>query len=197
MSGLDQMMQRIAAEGAEKAAAITQRANEEAAKILEAAKTDGAARSAEIAQRSKKDCASLKERTLSSQEQQRRTALLAAKQELISDLLAQAYKSLLDKPEDAYFSFLKDVLAQYAQPLSGEICFSARDLARLPQGYMDELQAIAAKNGGSLTLSKDARPIDGGFVLLYGGIEENCTISALFDARREALQDQVRSLLFA
>ena len=39
--------------------------------------------------------------------------------------------------------------------------------------------------------------MDGGFVLLYGGIEENCTVRALFDARREALQDQVHALLFA
>ena len=67
----------------------------------------------------------------------------------------------------------------------------------MPEGYLSELQAVAREKGGSLTLSGETRAMDGGFVLLYGGIEENCTVRALFDARREALQDQVHALLFA
>ena len=30
-------------------------------------------------------------------------------------------------------------------------------------------------------ISEEARKIDGGFILVYGGIEENCTIKAVFD----------------
>ena len=37
--------------------------------------------------------------------------------------------------------------------------------------------------------------MDGGFVLTYGGIEENCTIKALFDAKREELSDKVNRQL--
>ncbi len=33
--------------------------------------------------------------------------------------------------------------------------------------------------------------MDGGFLLVYGGIEENCTIRAVFDAGREELSDRV------
>ena len=62
---------------------------------------------------------------------------------------------------------------------------------------MREKTITAAGKGGSLTLSKEQRTLDGGFILIYGGIEENCTIRALFDARRETLQDQVHGLLFA
>ena len=50
--------------------------------------------------------------------------------------------------------------------------------------------------GGSLTLSDEARPIGGGFLLVYGGIEENCTIKAVFDSKREELSDRVNRLLF-
>ena len=38
--------------------------------------------------------------------------------------------------------------------------------------------------------------MDGGFLLVYGGIEENCTISAVFASKREELSDQVNRLLF-
>ena len=62
----------------------------------------------------------------------------------------------------------------------------------------EELQALAdsiAEHGILQPLA--VRTLDGGFILIYGGIEENCTIRALFDARRETLQDQVHGLLFA
>ena len=38
--------------------------------------------------------------------------------------------------------------------------------------------------------------MDGGFLLVYGGIEENCTIRAVFDSKREELSDHVNRLLF-
>lgn len=34
-------------------------------------------------------------------------------------------------------------------------------------------------------------------MLSYGGIEENCSIEALFYAARERLQDRVQELLFS
>ena len=112
-------------------------------------------------------------------------------------MLEKSYDTLLAMPAEQYFPFLKQVLTRYALPEKGEICFSKQDLDRMPAGYMEELQAVAAEKGGSLTLSKEQRALDGGFILIYGGIEENCTIRALFDARRETLQDQVHGLLFA
>ena len=38
--------------------------------------------------------------------------------------------------------------------------------------------------------------IDGGFVLIYGGMEENCSFSALFDANREDFLDAAKAVLF-
>lgn len=197
MSGLDQMMQRIEAKAREQAAEITAQANAEAAQILAQAKAEREAKSAGIAERSVRETASYRERVAASLEQQRRTALLGAKQAVIASMLEKSYDTLLAMPAEKYFSFLKQVLAHYALPQAGEICFSKRDLDRMPAGYVEELQAIAAEKGGSLTLSREERALDGGFILIYGGIEENCTIRALFDARRETLQDQVHGLLFA
>ena len=43
---------------------------------------------------------------------------------------------------------------------------------------------LTKKNGGSLKISKEGRNIENGFILAYGGIEENCTLRAMFDAKK-------------
>ena len=197
MSGLDQMIQRIAEGAQAQVSEIAANTKAEADRILSEAAAEREAKSAEIAERSARETASYRERVAASLEQQRRTALLGAKQAVIASMLEKSYDTLLAMPAERYFPFLKRVLENYALPEAGEICFSRKDLDRMPAGYLEELQAIAAGKGGSLTLSKEQRTLDGGFILIYGGIEENCTIRALFDARREILQDQVHSLLFA
>ena len=48
-----------------------------------------------------------------------------------------------------------------------------------------------------LHVSAGSRDIDAGFVLTYGGIEENCSFDAIFDSARETLQDKAQELLFS
>lgn len=196
MSGLDQMMQRIEAAAKAQAAEITSKAQAEADAILAEATAAGQAAAAEIAEKSVRDIASQKDRMVYSAEQQRRTALLRAKQEIIADVLDKSYQALLALPEAEYFAFLKKACGHYAQAADGEIVFAKKDLDRLPAGYVEELQAVAQEKGGSLKLSAESLNVDGGFVLVYGGVEENCTVRTLFDARKEALQDEVHRLLF-
>ena len=48
----------------------------------------------------------------------------------------------------------------------------------------------------ALRVSNGNCDIDGGFILIYGGIEENCSFRAMLDANREHLADKVNELLF-
>ena len=66
----------------------------------------------------------------------------------------------------------------------------------MPEGFSGRIRTIAAAKGGSLTLSDEPLEADGGFLLVYGGIEENCTLKAVFSAKREELSDQVNRMLF-
>lgn len=86
---------------------------------------------------------------------------------------------------------------KYAQPGDGVMYLSAADLARVPAYFRGTLADIGAKKGGSLTLSDESRDLNGGFVLAYGGIEENCTFEAMFEENKERLQDVVREKLFS
>ncbi len=45
-------------------------------------------------------------------------------------------------------------------------------------------------------LKKEPKAIPDGFVLVYGGVEENCTLKALFDVKKDQLQDKVNEILF-
>lgn len=53
------------------------------------------------------------------------------------------------------------------------------------------------EKGAALKISRQTRKIDGGFVLVYGGIEENCSFEALFDAKHDELQDKVHGIVFS
>ena len=56
---------------------------------------------------------------------------------------------------------------------------------------------IAAKKRRKTDSVKEGNDtIRGGFVLLYGGIEENCTFKAMFDSKKGELSDKVHVLLF-
>ena len=89
------------------------------------------------------------------------------------------------------------MLEKYAQPGDGVICFNEKDLKRMPQGFAAEIQKAAEAKKGTLTLSSEPKEMDGGFILVYGGIEENCTLKALLDAKKDQLQDKVSEILFA
>ena len=71
---------------------------------------------------------------------------------------------------------------------------NAADLARLPAGFEDRLNKAVGR--GHITVSKTPCDLPDGFLLVYGGIDVNCTFDALFEAEADALQDIAGGLLF-
>ena len=124
--------------------------------------------------------------------------ILQAKQEVIAKILDDVYEALLVLDDKSYFEFIRKMLKKFVLPQEGSICFSSNDLKRMPENFESEIMDIAAKKGGKLTLLKEGNDnIRGGFVLLYGGIEENCTFKAMFDSKKGELSDKVHVLLFS
>ncbi len=196
MTGLDKIVDQILGE-----------AKTEADKIIAAAETDArqiAAESEAATEKSVKaiqakadaDAKNLKERMHSANDLYRRTATLASKQEVIAEVIQKAYDKVCGMDKKSYFGMLEKLIKKYALAESGEICFSEDDLAAMPLGYQMKIKAAAAEAGGSLSVSNEGRNIENGFVLVYGGIEENCTIKAIFDANKDEMQDKVNALLY-
>ena len=75
------------------------------------------------------------ERIKSSAELKKRQAVLLAKQQVITEMLEQAYEALLKKEGEEYFALIGKMLDKYVLPKTGEIYFSEKDLDRMPQGF--------------------------------------------------------------
>lgn len=196
MSGLDKMRSRILEEAEQSAQEIISKAEADAEAVVNAAQEEARAEAAKIREKAERNAADYAKRAASSADMHRKQANLAAKQDVISTVLGKAYDTVMNLAADQYFDLLEKLLEKHVLPEKGEICFSQKDLERMPEGFTGKIKTIAAAKGGSLTLSDEARRIDGGFLLVYGGIEENCTIKAVFESKREELSDRVNRLLF-
>ncbi|MGI6756108.1 MAG: V-type ATP synthase subunit E [Atopobiaceae bacterium] len=121
---------------------------------------------------------------------------LAYRQHLIESVLDQAQQELHELPAEKYFDMILKLVAQHAEAADGEIQFSAADIKRLPAGFEAKLNEAAKTAGGTLKVSQEAVNIADGFVLRYGGIDENCTLDALFSQLHDEMQDAVLKTLW-
>ncbi len=197
MTGLDTILDSIRKDGQESADAILAKARQEADEISAQALADAQLHREEILRETPQQAQDAADRVLSSAHREQRRILLTARQALIQETLEAAEKSLFELPDEEYFTVLLGLAAKWALPQKGELVLGSRDFARMPTDFAKKLQTVLPK-GAELTVADKPNPaIDGGFLLLYGGIEENCTFRALFDDKREKLQDLTNQILFA
>lgn len=196
MSGLDKIKSQILEEAENTAQKRLADASAQAQEITAAAENEMRAEQEKMQQKSDDAVKKYAERIASSCDMQRKKAVLAAKQEVISEVLEKAFEKVIHLPEEEYFVLIEKMLQKYAQPAEGEIIFSAADRKRMPDGFDKKIQKIAETKGGALGVSDETRETEGGFILVYGGIEENCTIRSMFAAKRDELSDGVQKLLF-
>ncbi len=196
MIGLDKMVQEILNEANSAAASSLSAAQLQSQATMADAKEQGIARSADIAAQSAMDTADYLSRAQSAAELQKRKNILVAKQQIIQDMIERAKQSLYSATPEQYFALVLKMASKYTLPQAGEIIFSKKDLARLPAQFEPALNEAVQAKGAVLRISGETREIDGGFVLVYGDIEENCSFSALLEADHDILQDQVHELLF-
>ena len=197
MTGLDKMKSQILDEAKAAAEGKIAEAKAQAEETIRSAKEDAAKQTESILHKSKNDVSNYQERLESSIDLQKRTKILAAKQEVIAEVLEKARAKVEAMEAGEYFSMLLKMVEKYALAQDGEICLCAADLARLPEGFEAEVSRIAKEKGGSLKLSGEGKQIKNGFILVYGRVEENCTINAMFDAKKDELSDIVHRLVFS
>lgn len=196
MTGLEKMQSQILAEAEQLAAEKRTAANAEADEILAAAKAKAEKQAAEILRKAERDAANERDKVISSMDLYRRTRILETKQSMIAEVLEEAYERFSALEPDAYFALLLKIAETYALPQDGAAYFSGNDLDRMPEGYEEKFSAAAKKSGGSLRIAAEGIEIENGFVLVYGGIEENCTLRALLEEKKEGLSDEIHRIMF-
>ncbi len=117
-------------------------------------------------------------------------ARLLKKQEIIKAAINNAKKAIKEQSEAEYFRFLKSLLEKYALNESGKMLLSAADKAAMTPEFERAVKA------SMLDVTVAEISASGGFILVYGSIEINCTIDAVFDAATEEISDMLNEFLF-
>lgn len=194
MAGLDKILGSIKAESDEAVAQRINDAKKRAEDIKKEAEASVSDECRSIEERGKRGAEDTLSRAESAAALLRRKAILSEKQDIIAEIFDEAEKKLISLPDDQYIDTIMKIAVKNALPEDGTIIFSAADKKRLPASFEKDLNSRL--KAGRLTLSDDTTGTAGGFVLSYGGVEQNCTFRALIDAGRERLTDKVSKVLF-
>lgn len=194
MNGLDKIIEQILAEAKQKAQSIIDDADQKAADIINKAQEEAVLSCRQLAEQGQRDAERVISFAESSAHIEGKKLILQTKSNIIDGIIKEAHKSILSLNDKDYFEVLLNMIKLFARNEDGQLLLNQKDLNRLPANF----EAKASKAiGKKLTVSKDCCKIDGGFILSYGGIEENCSFDTIFKVKNEQLRDKVSSIVFA
>ena len=193
MSGLDNIVEEIRNQSKQEADEILKEADVFCKDYMNKIKKDVEVEVVSIEKKALADRKLYEEKTVSGMEFLERNSILRAKQQVIEQAIDKARESISGLNDEEYFNVLEKLLRKKGK---GKICFSKKDLDRIPNGFEDRVKEIVAENQGELVIDKEPANIKDGFVLVYGEIEENCTLKALFDSNIDRIKDIANKQLF-
>ncbi len=197
MSGLEKILKHIEDNANNNAKELIEKANMAAEKIVNKAEEESNAIFIQKIEQCKADVDAFISFSEASAALKKKQIILDSKQQIIKDLINRAKDYIIKLPKEEYFEVILKMLTKYCIGKSGQIIFSQYDRERMPEQFEQQInKAISTKEGVHLEISDETRSIDGGFVLNYGEIEQNCSFDALFLDKYDLLQDEVYKLLF-
>ena len=190
MTGLENILLQIESEAKTKAAKAMHSAECDAERCVDEAVLKAEEISNEYKALAEKRAAELISRAKTADEGKLSRARLLKKQEIIKATIENAKNEIKEQKADDYFTFLESLLKKYALNEKGIILMAAEDKKEITDSF-----SVAIKKY-KLEASQGDIPARGGFVLVYGSIEINCTIAAIFDAASEEISDMLNDFLF-
>ena len=192
MAELQQITMQIEQAAKEKAGQIMADAKAQYEDIMHTYKVRGEQEKAKIAEKAKKDAERITQMAISAAAQKSAQDILAFKINTIEQVIEQAKQSVVQMEKDVYMQRMEKLLdSKITKPYQkGIIYFNAEDLKSIPKAFKDKIKEY------DLEIAKEPIDISGGFLLVFGKIEENCSVDALFRERYEQLVDFVGTHLF-
>ncbi len=193
MSGLEKIADSIKSEAKAKADEIIAEAKakvkhieDTAAAVMEKQKRADA----EVAER---EADKVFEIFASENRQNRKQALLKARSDVIDSAVSEAKSRIENLPPDQYFDLMYKICVKNAQRGEGRLYFARKDYDRLPDGFVERCNKDI--KDGSVVLEGATDQIDGGFMIVYGKIEQNCSVDSLFETNKNQIWDAVNKSL--
>lgn len=196
MTGIEKIVMKIEDDCKATCDEIITQAQNEAKVIL-----DNAQIAAEKAKKETIEAAIIKcktdiELSESKAEHENKKAILAAKIRIINEIIDESMQKLKNLPDVEYFNIITMLINRYAQNGRGVLHFSKKYLDRLPRDFETSLNKIFTGSEKSFVISNESLPIDGGVVIVYDDIEQNCTFDSLLNASLDEIKDELYQEIF-
>lgn len=196
MTGLDKIIARLETDAQAEIDEVRAQAEAQSAALAAEYRQKADAEYAARLAVGKREAAQREDRLAGAADMEARKALLAFKQEMVTDVFSAAAEKLVSLPKEEYVAFLAAQAAKAAASGTEELVFNARDAKEVGREVARAANAILGQKG-HLTVSDETREISGGVIVRQGDIEANCAVETLVRLRRGELAAQVAELLFA
>ena len=192
MNGLEQILQKIEADGIKEAEKIKADAQITAEKIISDATEKANTDAMEFSQKADKKTSVMIENAKSGCVSLIKRAEASAKAEVVAECIKLATESLKSMADEQYFELLKKLVLKYYHPNEqGELLMNKDDISKMPKSFLKEIK----KSGADIILCEEPADIDSGFIIRYGGVEENCTFDSLIEENTDKIKDKLYEML--
>ncbi len=196
MNGIEKIIEKIENDCSTACGEIISKAQAEAQAVFADAQNKAENTKIQMIDAAKKKCMTDKELAISKAGHERKKAILAAKIQIINEVISESMRKAKNLPETEYFEIVQSLIKEYAKKGNGLLRFSKSDLIRIPSNFEETVNEMLHDSEKSLTISSDPIDIDSGFVIVYNDIEQNCSFDALLDNALDRIKDSLNEELF-
>jgi len=195
LTGIEKIVEKIREESLRKCETVIAEAKENGNEIILEAKKEAAKTAFDITEKGKKEAERKVAAARSAAETISKTRYLEVKNAIVNDIIAAAFEKIEAMEDEEYFALLLSLCEKNVENGEGIMYLSKRDLERAPKDFEESVNSLIYEKG-AVRLSKTPKDIENGFVLVYGDIEVNCTLRAVFDEKLDTLRDALCKELF-
>lgn len=223
MIGIDKIIEKILLEARNDASVTIEEAKKKSLEIAESYAIKAEEAEAAANADAQREADRIISRARASVDTAKRRALLEEQVKIIDDVFEEAFESIRSLPEDKYCDFLVAVAARalteqielekkrielYGEDEIGreaekyEIILSKKDRDSLGASLIEGLRRtvigkIRKEDLDAVCVSREIAEISGGFILRFGDIELDCSLSSIFAQVKEKLEATVSRKLFS
>ena len=192
------ILEKIGSDGHKAAAVLLKEAGERAEAIRNESDIKIAKLREQTILKAQAEAAALEVRMQRMAELEERKALLVAKRQLMDQAFQTALGKLRQLPPEQLESFFLSMVLSSCKGTETLFIGALCDAWHTP-AFADKVNAAltAAGKPGRITANQERRDGAAGVILSGEGMEINCTLEALLDARRLELEAEVATILYA
>ena len=121
--------------------------------------------------------------------------ILAVKQEMVSQAFELAKGKIAEMPQAEYVAYLSRQAVKAFPGGEAQLILNAADKEKYG-AQLTALVNVLLKGNGSISIASETRDMIGGFILMQGDVEVNCSVDILLELIRGELAAQVAQVLF-